>query len=131
MQMIKAAVCHAFGTPLTIEEVRLRAPEMGEVEVKLEAVAICHSDISYAEGAYGKPVDHLLQQDERLRPLVGLELQRRRAHLEPGHAQEPDHDDGDGDEHLHHAETTLGGSHAHAPTALRARPDGSSRMQRL
>ena len=53
MQMIKAAVCHAFGTPLTIEEVRLRAPEMGEVEVKLDAVAICHSDISFAEGAWG------------------------------------------------------------------------------
>jgi Zn-dependent alcohol dehydrogenase len=53
MQMIKAAVCHEFGSPLTIEEVRLRAPEMGEVEVKLDAVAICHSDISFAEGAWG------------------------------------------------------------------------------
>lgn len=53
MQMIKAAVCHAFGTPLTIEEVRLRAPGMGEVEVKLDAVAICHSDISFSEGAWG------------------------------------------------------------------------------
>ena len=53
MQMIKAAVCHEFGSPLTIEEVRLRAPEMGEVEVRLDAVAICHSDISFAEGAWG------------------------------------------------------------------------------
>jgi len=53
MQTIKAAVCHAFGTPLTIEEVRLRAPDMGEVEVRLDAVAICHSDISFAEGAWG------------------------------------------------------------------------------
>ena len=52
MQTIKAAVCHSFGTPLTIEDVRLRAPEMGEVEVRIDAVAICHSDISYAEGAW-------------------------------------------------------------------------------
>ena len=53
MPAIKAAVCHAFGEPLKIEEVALRAPEMGEVEVDLQAVAICHSDISYADGAWG------------------------------------------------------------------------------
>jgi len=53
MQTIKAAVCHKFGAPLVIEEVQLRAPEMGEVEVDLTAVAICHSDISFAEGAWG------------------------------------------------------------------------------
>lgn len=53
MTTIKAAVCHAFGAPLSIEEVRLRAPEAGEVEVTLDAVAICHSDISYADGAWG------------------------------------------------------------------------------
>lgn len=53
MQTIKAAVCHEFGKPLVIEDVRLRAPEMGEIEVTLDAVAICHSDISYAEGAWG------------------------------------------------------------------------------
>ncbi len=53
MTAIKAAVCHAFGTPLTVETVALRAPDMGEIEVKLDAVAICHSDISYAEGAWG------------------------------------------------------------------------------
>ncbi len=53
MRAIKAAVCHAFGEPLRIETVNLRAPGLGEVEVTLEAVAICHSDISYAEGAWG------------------------------------------------------------------------------
>lgn len=53
MQKVKAAVCHEFGQPLVVEEVNLRAPEMGEVEVTLEAVAICHSDISYADGAWG------------------------------------------------------------------------------
>lgn len=53
MQKIKAAVCHSHAKPLVIEEVLLRAPQMGEVEVTLDAVAICHSDISFAEGAWG------------------------------------------------------------------------------
>jgi S-(hydroxymethyl)glutathione dehydrogenase / alcohol dehydrogenase len=56
MPTIRAAVCHAFGAPLTIEEVDLRAPHGREVEVTLEAVAICHSDISYAEGIWGGPL---------------------------------------------------------------------------
>jgi Zn-dependent alcohol dehydrogenase len=49
-------VCHEFGAPLVIEEIEIAAPGMGEVEVTLEAVAICHSDISYAEGAWGGPL---------------------------------------------------------------------------
>ncbi|MFZ7093494.1 Zn-dependent alcohol dehydrogenase [Primorskyibacter sp. 2E233] len=53
MTRIKAAVCTDFGAPLVIEDLDLRAPTPGEVEVTLEAVAICHSDISYAEGAWG------------------------------------------------------------------------------
>lgn len=53
MQTIKAAVCREFGAPLVIEDVLLADPGMGEVEVTLDAVAICHSDISYAEGAWG------------------------------------------------------------------------------
>ena len=53
MSTIKAAVCHEFGKPLTIENVELRAPQSGEIEVALDAVAICHSDISYADGAWG------------------------------------------------------------------------------
>jgi Zn-dependent alcohol dehydrogenase len=53
MKTIKAAVCHSFGAPLVIEDIRIRAPQMGEVEVRVSAVAICHSDISFAEGAWG------------------------------------------------------------------------------
>jgi len=53
MTAIRAAVCTAFDAPLQIETLSLRAPRAGEVEVTLEAVAICHSDISYAEGAWG------------------------------------------------------------------------------
>ena len=50
---MKAAVCHEFGKPLVIEELAVDPPEAGEVRVKLAACAICHSDIHYAEGAWG------------------------------------------------------------------------------
>ena len=50
---MKAAVCHEFGQPLVVEEVRIRPPQKGEVEVKIAACAICHSDILFAEGAWG------------------------------------------------------------------------------
>ncbi len=50
---MKAAVCYEFGKPLVVEEVELDPPKSGEVKVKLAACAICHSDIHYAEGAWG------------------------------------------------------------------------------
>jgi len=50
---IRAAVCRSFGAPLTFETLTLRDPGPGEIAVTLEAVAICHSDISYIEGAWG------------------------------------------------------------------------------
>ncbi len=53
MSDIKAAVCNAFGQPLDIETLSLRAPEFGEIEVDLKACAICHSDITYMDGGWG------------------------------------------------------------------------------
>jgi len=53
MQTIKAAVCREFGQPLVIEDIQIAAPAQGEIEVSLDACAICHSDISYADGAWG------------------------------------------------------------------------------
>lgn len=53
MGKVKAAVCREFGAPLTIEEINLADPGHGEIEVTLDACAICHSDISYADGAWG------------------------------------------------------------------------------
>ena len=50
---MRAAVCRAFGAPLTIEEVTLAPPRAGEVRVRVAACAICHSDIAYADGAWG------------------------------------------------------------------------------
>ena len=50
---MKAAVCREFGGPLTIEEVTLRETRKHEVLVKILACAVCHSDISFMEGAWG------------------------------------------------------------------------------
>ncbi len=50
---MKAAVCHGFGQPLTIEDIALADPGHGEIKVKIAACAICHSDIFYADGAWG------------------------------------------------------------------------------
>lgn len=50
---VRAAVCREFGAPLTIEELDLAAPGPGEVRVAVGAVAICHSDVSYADGEWG------------------------------------------------------------------------------
>ncbi len=53
MTRIRAAVCHDFGAPLQVEEIEIRPPRGREVEVTLAACAVCHSDISFAEGAWG------------------------------------------------------------------------------
>lgn len=53
MAEIKAAVCRAFNSPLTLEAVTLRAPNSEEVEIDIAACAICHSDISFIDGIWG------------------------------------------------------------------------------
>jgi len=52
----RAAVCRAFGKPLTIEELELAPPGPGEVRVRIEACAICHSDIFYMGRRLGRRV---------------------------------------------------------------------------
>lgn len=52
MPLIRAAVAHEFGQPLTIEQVNLRAAKAGEVEVTIETCAVCHSDISLMDGGW-------------------------------------------------------------------------------
>lgn len=53
MKKVKAAVSHKAGEPLKIEEVVLRNPIDGEVEVDIKACAICHSDIAFIDGGWG------------------------------------------------------------------------------
>jgi S-(hydroxymethyl)glutathione dehydrogenase/alcohol dehydrogenase len=50
---VQAAVCHGFGEPLVVEEVELDPPRAGEVQVRVAACAVCHSDVAYASGAWG------------------------------------------------------------------------------
>lgn len=47
---MKAAVVHAFGAPLTIEEVPVPTPGLGQVLVKIEACGVCHTDLHAVEG---------------------------------------------------------------------------------
>jgi len=53
MRIARAAICREHNQPMIIEEITLRAPEMGEVEVRVDAVAVCHSDISLWQGGFG------------------------------------------------------------------------------
>ncbi len=47
---MKAAVVRAFGKPLTIEEVAVPQPGPGQIQVKIEASGVCHTDLHAAEG---------------------------------------------------------------------------------
>jgi len=51
--MTRAAVCREFGVPLQIEDIELAQAGPGEVRVQMVATAICHSDITYADGGWG------------------------------------------------------------------------------
>lgn len=46
-------MCHEFGKPLLIEEVELKPASAGEVTVRVAACGVCHSDISFLDGAWG------------------------------------------------------------------------------
>ena len=50
---IRAAVCRAFGEPLSIETLRLAPPQGSEIRVRVRASSICHSDITYMDGGWG------------------------------------------------------------------------------
>lgn len=55
-QTIKAAICHAFGAPLELQDILLEAPLNDEVLVALDFCAICHSDIMAMSGKWGGSV---------------------------------------------------------------------------
>ena len=50
---MRAGVCHEFGQPLVVEEVELKPAAAGEVTVRVAACGVCHSDISFMDGAWG------------------------------------------------------------------------------
>jgi len=50
MQTMKAAVVHAFGQPLQIEEVPVPDVPPGQILVKVMASGVCHTDLHAADG---------------------------------------------------------------------------------
>src|ERR687883_2108102 len=47
---MRAAVLHEVGAPLALEELELEPPRAHEVEVRVEAAGVCHSDLHYMTG---------------------------------------------------------------------------------
>lgn len=47
---MQAAVVHAYGEPLRIEEVKVPLPGPGQILVKIEASGVCHTDLHAADG---------------------------------------------------------------------------------
>ncbi len=50
--MLRAAVLHAFGQPLVVEELELDPPKAGELAVRMAASGVCHSDLHVAQGIH-------------------------------------------------------------------------------
>jgi S-(hydroxymethyl)glutathione dehydrogenase/alcohol dehydrogenase len=48
---VKAAVAHAAGKPLSIEEIDLEGPKAGEVLIEIKATGVCHTDAFTLSGA--------------------------------------------------------------------------------
>lgn len=57
---MKAAVFHAPGQPLTIEDVDIARPGRREVLIRTAATGLCHSDLHFIEGKYPGPVPAVL-----------------------------------------------------------------------
>ena len=50
MNKMKSAVVRRFGEPLVIEETPIPEPGPGQIQVKIEASGVCHTDLHAAEG---------------------------------------------------------------------------------
>lgn len=48
---MKAAVLYQANTPLVIKEVDIEGPKAGEVQVRITATGICHSDLHNIKGS--------------------------------------------------------------------------------
>src|SRR5881628_2016543 len=47
---MRAAVLREVGRPLVLEDVELGPPGPGEIQVRIEAAGVCHSDLHYMTG---------------------------------------------------------------------------------
>ncbi|MEZ4651665.1 MAG: zinc-dependent alcohol dehydrogenase [Candidatus Eisenbacteria bacterium] len=76
---MKAAVLHALGTPLAIEQVPVPTPGEGDVLIRVVACGVCHSDLHAVDGDWERPP---------MLPLIpGHEVVGRIAALGPGVAE--------------------------------------------
>ena len=50
MKTMKAAVVRAFRQPLVIEEVPVPMPGAGQIQVRIQAAGVCHTDLHAADG---------------------------------------------------------------------------------
>jgi Zn-dependent alcohol dehydrogenase len=57
---MKAAVLHEVGAPLRLEDLSLEGPRAGEVQVRIEAAGVCHSDYHYMTGDLRCPLPAVL-----------------------------------------------------------------------
>ena len=57
---MKAAVLHAAGQPMTVEDVAIEKPKRNEVLVRTKAAGLCHSDLHFIEGSYPSPMPVVL-----------------------------------------------------------------------
>jgi S-(hydroxymethyl)glutathione dehydrogenase / alcohol dehydrogenase len=58
--MPKAAVCAGIDQPLEVVDVDLDAPKAGEVQVRMGASGVCHSDLSVVNGTLLSPLPSVL-----------------------------------------------------------------------
>lgn len=56
----KAVVARELNKPVVVEEVTFEAPARGEAMVKIEAVGVCHSDLSGTNGTIALPLPLIL-----------------------------------------------------------------------
>ncbi|HTH61350.1 MAG TPA: alcohol dehydrogenase AdhP [Paraburkholderia sp.] len=70
---MQAAVVHAFGEALTIDEVPVPTPGPGELLVKIEACGVCHTDLHAAHGDWPvKPNPPFIPGHEGVGHVVGV-----------------------------------------------------------
>ncbi len=60
MPTAPAAVLYEFGKPLVIEEVQVLPPGEGEVQVRMKAAGVCHSDLHVMRGDLPMPLPIIL-----------------------------------------------------------------------
>ena len=60
LERLDAETPYSRSKPITVSELTLEAPKDREVLVKIEAVSLCHSDLSVVDGVRPRPVPMLL-----------------------------------------------------------------------